>query len=191
MISIDRFLLVSVKYPRYVKIQTHFRIKLTLLIGWIFSLLTSVVELSMWEVAKGLDYTASIIDYNKYCLSPPRRMKQFALTFFLLFYLFPVLLVCGISMAFFCLLQKRLSRNWKISAEPSQSTSSSISHQSGPPQQIMSMQQRNRYIKLATTLLALVTAMAVCMLPYSLYVVAVEVFCHRCENKDILYSVCQ
>ena len=193
MISIDRFLLVSKEYPQYMKIQTHFRIKASLLIGWTFSLLTGVAEVAMWETAKDLDYTASIIDYDKYCMSPPRRMKQFALTFFLSLYLFPVLLVCGLSTAFFCLLRKRFSKNRGLRAE-TQLTKAKYrctnERSSSVVQQLCQQQtQGNRYIKPAITLLALVTVMALCMLPYSLFVVAVEVFCHHCADTDILYNL--
>ncbi|XP_072028157.1 adenosine receptor A3-like [Amphiura filiformis] len=188
MISIDRFLLVSKEYSRYLKIQTHLRIKRILLIGWSFSVLTGFVEVALWNIAKGLDESASVIDYKKICLSPPRRMKEFALTFFLSLYLSPVLLVCGMSIAFFFLLYKRLSRSWGMRADAQLPAQTSPSHQADH-QQVMSIQQRKRYFKPAMTLLGLVTAMALCMLPYSLYVIAVEVFCSHCADKDVLYNL--
>ena len=198
MISIDRLLLVLKEYPQYMKIQTHFRIQTTLAIGWTSSMITGIIEVTLWEIAKDLDESAGLIDYTQYCLSPPRRMQEFALSFFLMLYFLPVLLVCGLSTVFFCLLYKRLNKSWKMRAEAQipplnlravqrHVSPSSLVHQDS--QQTMSSQQRNRYIKPAITLLALVTAMATCMLPYSFHVIVVEVFCPECANYHILYSL--
>ena len=164
MISIDRLLLVLKEYPQYMKIQTHFRIRTTLVIGWTCSIITGIIEVTLWEIAKELDESAGLIDYTQYCLSPPRRMQEFALSFFLILYFLPVLLVCGLSTAFFCLLYKRLNKSWKMRAKAQlpqlnltavqrHASSSSLVHQDS--QQTMSSQQRNRYIKPAITLLAL------------------------------------
>ena len=188
MISIDRLLLVLKEYPQYMKIQTHPRIQITLAIGWTISMITGFIEVSLWNIAKRLDKSAGEIDYTVYCLSPPRRMQEFALPFFLLLYLFPVLLVCGLSTAFFCLLYKRLSKSWGMRAE------SQLPHSSSSSSSVISSDssihhQRNRYVKPAITLLALVSAMALCMLPYTFHVLAVEVFCPECADYHTLYSL--
>ena len=197
MISIDRLLLVLKEYPQYMKIQTHFRIQTTLAIGWTSSIITGIVEVALWETAKELDKSGGLIDFTQYCLSPPRRMREFALSFFLILYFLPVLLVCGLSIAFFCLLYKRLNKSWGMRAEAQlpqpnlrlaqqHVSPSSVTHKVDS-QKIMSSQQRNRYIKSAITLLALVSAMALCMLPYSFHVIVVEVFCPDCANYHVLY----
>ena len=130
-ISLDRLLLVLKDYPHYIRIQSYTRIRVTIIICWTFSTLSGVVELSMWNAAKQLDESASLIDYDNYCLSPPRRMKSFALPFFLILYLLPVICVCGLSSFFFCFLRKRLKQSWEMRAESQLTHLNSALKQSG------------------------------------------------------------
>ena len=188
MISMDRFLLVYKEYPQYVKIQSHLRIKTSLAIGWTFSLITGLIEFFMWDVAKTLDETALLIDYTKHCLSPPRRMRSFALPFFLTLYFFPVVLVCSLSASIFYRLHQRLNTSWGMRAD-SQLSKTSNATQDTSAHKAMTAQLRNRYIKPAVTLLVLVSAMAVCMLPYCVHVIVVEVFCTDCANNHTLYAL--
>ncbi len=211
-ISLDRFLLVLKEYSQYIRIQSQTCIRVTIITGWIISFTTGVLELSLWEVAKTLDDTAGNINYTKYCLSPPRRVNSFALTFFLTLYLIPVLLVCGLSLLFFGMLHQKLKHSWSMRAESQlvkyhkihnaklKLVESTVSFTPISKGQLSKTQlqrqvanqayrnlQRKRYIKPAITLLALVTAMALCMLPYSFYVIAVGLFCTDCSDWSLLY----
>ena len=94
-ISLDRFLLVYLEYPKYIKNVTRKRVYKIVASGWIIALLTATLERGLWEKAKDLDETAGEIDHTKYCLSPPRRVHTFSLCFFLILYLLPVMFVCG------------------------------------------------------------------------------------------------
>ena len=51
---------------------------------------------------------------------------------------------------------------------------------------------RNRYVKAAVTLGALVVAVNICVLPFILYVIIVSFFCPQCSNgfiRDILANI--
>lgn len=199
-ISIDRFLLVYLEYPKYLKIQSQARINFIIACCWGFAALTVVIEQSVWDVAKGLDEVAANINYDRVCLSPPRRLQSFSISFFLGLYFTPVVLVCGFSLAFLCLLRKRLIKN-KVRQAPQSTTgtvSSAPSHENQPqPDQSATggsqgesrSRVRNRYIKPALSLIALVFGMAVCMLPYSLYVIIIELFCPKCNNIPVLFNL--
>ena len=201
-ISSDRFLLVFKDYSQYITTQSYSRIKKTIILGWVLSVTSGAVEISLWRVAKNLDETASSIDYDKYCLSPPRRMNSFALAYFLILYLTPVIIVCGLSVLFFCLLHQRLKHSWDMRAESqliklSKKTPQSHDNLSPVPSassetqianQALQNLQCKRYIKPAITLLALVTAMAVTTLPYCFYVIAVDI-CGECSNWSVLYTL--
>ena len=105
--------------------------------------------------------------------------------------------VDGLSAAFFYLLHKRLTKSWGMRAEShigkwsksrfSSSDSQEPQQEEKSSQRTMSSQQRKQYIKPAMVLLVLVFAMAVCTLPYGLYLIAVEGFCKMCGHNNTLY----
>ena len=122
-ISLDRFLLVYLEYPKYIKHVTRRRVYKIVAVGWVFAHFTAILEVGFWEKAKDIDETAASIDYTKYCLSPPRRVHTFSLCFFLILYLLPVMLVCGLSVAFLYQLRNRL-RKYKSSCTTGTTSSS-------------------------------------------------------------------
>ena len=76
-IFLDRFLLVYLEYPQYLKVQTKRRIYLYIAFVWLWPTAWAVVELSLWDVFKKIDETASLDDYSKICISPSRRIEAF------------------------------------------------------------------------------------------------------------------
>ncbi len=194
-ISLDRFLLVYKEYPKYVKIQSRSRIQLTIVGCWMMGVCSVIFEQSLWDVAKTLDESAANINYNAVYLSPSRRLKEFSLTFFLTLYFTPVLLVCVFSVAFLCLLRAKLIKNkvgvsLRLAMAPSncesQQEQSTNAEASGASARSTT---RNRYIKPAISLIALVSSMTICMLPYTIYVITVELFCQECNDPVILYRL--
>ena len=111
LISIERFLLVYMEYPQYIKTVTRRRIHLIIAAGWTFAFCTVVIETGLWDIAKVIDESAATIPFDNVCLSPARRIGAYSLTIFLGLYLFPVLLVCGLSLGFLYQLRKRLDKN--------------------------------------------------------------------------------
>ena len=219
-ISIDRFLLVYMEYPRYVKTMTRKRVYKVIAVGWMLALLTIVVELSLWDKAKHIDETAKNINFRKVCLSPARRVEAFALSFFLTLFLLPVLVVCGLSLGFLYQLRLRLLKigeqrpatSRKKVGQPTSSTGDEMSAASAtemsdidiPSEQNIqrvpkqpSIKQKsegrkavqNRYVKPGITLIGVVLAMAICMLPFSFYVIITEAGCEQCNNTDLLYGL--
>ena len=202
-ISMDRFLLVYMEYPKYVRIQSKFRIYITIAACWAAALLSVFIELGVWNYAEDDIKDQLVIDYTKLCLSPARRLKSFFLTYFLVLYFIPILAVCSLSIAFLYFLHKRLVNSKRRSTEAmktvrdSTEISSVSSTPSGSQQQLKPPQKkspshvlRKRYIRPAATLVSLVLAMAICMLPYSFYVLVMDFFCTHCPlNTDIIYAL--
>ena len=192
-ISLDRFLLVFKGYPKYVKIQTDSRIYTVLAVIWLWSITWSAIDITLWDISKTIDESAYLIDYKKDCISPSRRVKSFAGILFLVGMALPVMLVGGLSAAFFYFLHKALTKSWSMRAESqignqlSSSVSSSVEQKSA--QQVMSSEQRKQYIKPAVVLSVLVSAMAICTLPYGIYVVLVEVYCPQCLDPKTYSSL--
>ena len=195
-ISVDRFLLVFLEYPKYLKVQTYRTIRVIITICWAIAVLTAILEMSMWNIAKTLDLTASQIDHSKHCLSPPRRMRAYSLPLFIVFYFIPISLMITLSVAFLYLLHRRLvkhkttvvssSQKKEDSGIKLQSTSStpnqnqSNTTRSKCPTDRTKNQVRSRYTRPAITLFALLTGMAICMLPYCMYVMINDVVCQTC-----------
>ncbi|XP_072043155.1 allatostatin-A receptor-like [Amphiura filiformis] len=183
-ISLDRFLLVYVEYPKYIKMQSYPRIYVTITIGWVLALASVVIEQGLWGYAKEIDATAALIPFDKYCLTPPRRIRWFSLSFFTTLFFVPVMTVCGLSIAFLWQLMKRLEKS-KGSGSKAVARSISTAQVEMPTCKIdngsnsskigtrdskklqfttkenTSNQTRNLYIKPAVTLIGLVLSMAI------------------------------
>lgn len=110
-ISVDRVLLVSREYPKYMKIMSRRRVKIIIGLCWTIALSIIVLELSLWQKAKSMYAKAAEIDYNKTCVSPGKAVKAFSLFIFLVFSFIPVLIVAVLSVVFVCLLYRRLRNN--------------------------------------------------------------------------------
>ncbi|XP_072016312.1 allatostatin-A receptor-like [Amphiura filiformis] len=209
-ISADRFLLVYLEYPQYMKIITRKGVYKVITSGWLFALLTAVIEMACWEKAKGLNDVAGGIDYSKICLSPPRRVHNFALSFFIILYLCPVILVCTLSVAFLYQLRLRLKKTTTLTHELKVSSNVCGHSSDTASETILDADQnvalpnqkgghaeanvRNRYVKPGITLVGLVSAMAICMLPYSLYVLYSDIAaghgkCEKCSDPDLIYGL--
>ena len=203
-ISVDRVRLVLLEYPKYMKMQSAFRIRMQILACWATALMTVILEHSIWNVAKQVDESAAAINFDVTCLTPPRRLKIYSRTAFIALYIVPVITVCSLSVWFIYLLRIRLEKSKRVGdssgsstarAEPStqvttteqrtmpsnQSNQAAVSnsHTKNQP-------SRSRYIKPAVSLFAVVTAMAICMLPYCFYVIIIE-GCSTCYDPKIFY----
>ena len=136
-ISVDRFLLVYMEYPQYIKKVTRAKVYKVIATGWVFVVVTIVIELSLWNVAKDIDESARNIPFDFVCLSPARRVRAFSLTFFLILYFCPVTIVCIMSAAFLYQLRKRLQKN---SSRRKQTIRQGTSSTSGPGETTMTSQ---------------------------------------------------
>lgn len=192
-ISTDRCLLVLKEYPVYLKMQSLRRIQVTIAVCWLAAFTAAMIEQILWNPAKSIDKTAASIDFDKTCLTPPRRLKGYTMSVFLIVYFGPVITVCGLSTAFLYLLQRRLKKT-KPSA-PSGTASTALEPEANAPSQAQTgessqpnqLPSRRRYIKPAISLIAVVCSMAICMLPYCFYVIIIELFCQTCNNPSILF----
>ena len=197
-ISIDRLLLVSLSYSTYVKLQSRFRVRATIAVCWIIGLVPMVIELSLWDIAKRVEPSAALIDYNVYCLSPPRRIEMFSLLFFVGFVVLPVVVIAGLSLAFILFLHRKLRKRRRIgNGEPSAAASTVNGNVDGTSMNgdgsrgatAARSSTKNRYLKPAITLGVLVLSMLVCMIPYCVYVIFIELYCPRCINPSILLGL--
>ena len=192
-ISLDRFFLVSRDYPRYLKLQSGYRVHIYITFSFGISAATQVVELGLWDYVKKTNPIAAGIDYDRFCLSPARRNATFSLAFFFICFIVPVLIVGALSTGFLILLRRRLLKTRKVGA--GEGSEEGVSHTapsaSAPTGESGASESsvKNRYIKPAITLIALVSAMGICMIPYCSYVIIVNFICNKCSNVKVLYGV--
>ena len=164
-ISTDRFLLVLIAYPKYLKWQSTPRIRLAIVMCWAFAVLFNIIEQSLWNVAKTLNTRAAEIDFDKVCLSPPRRLSEYSLYAFFGVYLSPVLIVCVLSSAFFVLLWRRIQRSNRVDTTTqstiaeTQQDPSQVNDTNGTDSQPSTRKRNSRYTKPALSLIVLVSAM--------------------------------
>ena len=76
-ISLDRDFLITMSYSKYVKLQTLLRIRLQIDVCCCIGILSVIIELCLWNFAKTVSVVVANIDFDVYCLYPPRRMKGY------------------------------------------------------------------------------------------------------------------
>ena len=189
-ISLDRYLLVARDYTAYLRIQTYSRIKVTIVLCWIYALIPTIVENAAWTYGKG---HSMFVPVESRCFSPARELFSFTIFIILVGSFIPLVIISSLSFSFLLLLRKRLSKQRKVSTasanvsqaqrettldnETSRSTSRQIvakSHRTS--------QSTYRYTKPAITFVFLIGAVAVTTLPYVLYML-VSFFCPSCHNQ--------
>ncbi|XP_072037047.1 5-hydroxytryptamine receptor 1B-like [Amphiura filiformis] len=109
-ISLDRLLLISLTYPRYVKLLLKSRIKVTAILCLICALIPTFTELVVWQKAKSLDIKAESINFELTCLSPTRRVVQFQF-FMIIFSILPFFVVVIFTCTFFIRLRRITKSN--------------------------------------------------------------------------------
>ena len=92
----------------------------------------------------------------------------------------------GLSIAFLYFLHQRLKRNRQVEYLMTSTTSQAYqaNEQDPPANSFQRQPNQSRYIKPALSLIAVVSAMAICILPYCFYVIVIELFCQRCNEQN-------
>ncbi|XP_072017445.1 beta-4C adrenergic receptor-like [Amphiura filiformis] len=214
-ISVDRFLLVSCAYPKYLRIQSRKRIMCIIGGIWLIGILLGTSEMLLWDKltpAELQDY----FDFSKSCRSPPKYNIAFTLVLFTVVIFGPLLAIEIFSIAFVVQLMRKLRQ--RVVVHPSNSTSLSSqrpntsvaemetsvsttqSRSQGHPNNsaasgmepsdsssmpISRNDPNKRYKKAAVVLGALVMVVNICTLPYVLYTIIISLFCPRCNNSNI------
>ncbi len=190
-ISVDRVLLVSLNYSKYTKFQTEFTVNTTICLCYGLAFIPGVVELGLWNHAKHVNFIATLIDYDAYCLSPTRlTFTSFTTILSLGVLCFPTFAVVFLSAIFFALLTRRIKKSSQIgdnsrvnSVRTADGTSEVATSSTENKENEGRSARRNRYIKPAVTLGVLVLSMCVSMLPYCTYLI-MRVFCPSCFTVD-------
>ena len=107
-ISVDRYLLVSKPYTKYLKKQTRKRIFGMISIAWGIGLLNGVTEVILWDLIDVSGTNVEHIDYNVECRSVPKHNSIFTLLQLLLFVICPLLIIELLSVGFIIHLRRRL-----------------------------------------------------------------------------------
>ncbi|XP_072037145.1 melanopsin-like [Amphiura filiformis] len=201
-ISIDRFLLLSREYPKYLRIQSRKRIMCIIGGIWLYGILLGTIEVLLWDM---LTPTAlhDYFDYSQDCRSPPKHNLVFALVFFITAIFGPLLTIESFSLAFVVRLIQKLrqpmvhpssnantsSQNENPSQNPNRSAAGPSSSSNVPMAHRPEADANKRYKKAAILLGAIVLTVNICTLPYVLYIIITNVFCPQCNKayyRDIL-----
>ncbi len=113
LICWDRFLLISKEYPKYIKLQTKYRVIGAITFVWGYSLIATTVELMIWDVVKVPD-TVYEFDYSKGCRSPPKHNFLFQALAFTFNIFLPLMGIEGLSVAFVVLLRRKLRKRAQV-----------------------------------------------------------------------------
>ncbi len=185
LISLDRLLLVKLPYPTYMKhVQRKPRILLVIIACWVVSFLPVCIDLVFWDKAKSLSDVAARINFDYECLAPTRWIPEISSAFLLMFLFTPVFLVAVFSLTFLYALHLRLKKMRRVGIEDVNLSNSTEQGRRIPNDQ--EEQSKNRYLKPAMTLGALVAAMCISILPYVSYVVVIYL-CPTCLNPQLVY----
>ncbi|XP_072037143.1 beta-3 adrenergic receptor-like [Amphiura filiformis] len=203
-ICIDRFLLLSREYPKYLRIQTRKRIMCFIGGIWFYGVLLGTVELLLWDmlIPPALhDY----FDFSHDCRSPPKHNLIFALVLFILGIFGPLLAIDSFGAVFVVRLIKKLrqpmvhpSSNTSMSSQNANQSSGMsaarpcslsvpVAREAAIP--MPEADPNKRYKKTAVLLGTIVLVVNICTLPYVLYVIITSFFCPQCNkayHRDIL-----
>ena len=172
-ISIDRVLLVSMDYSKYVKLITKFRLQSIIVTLFLFGQIPTVIDLSLWNYAKENNAKAASINFKELCHYPSRRMKSVGIYVYVCLFLFPLFLIGILSIIFVKRLLIRINTSRRIRPEPQNQENNrhAIVNQDEIPRAPASEEEttKKRYVKPAVTLAALVLAMSISMLPFCSY----------------------
>ena len=206
-ITYDRYLLIAKEYPKYVKIQSQFRIRLTVLLIWIYGIISGLLEIIAWDLVNLPTELDGLFDYTHECRSPTKYHSIYSLIMSILSLFGPILAVEALSILFICLLYRRLKRpvavhprvasvsrpetsqrrdfdTRNISANESAGATAGAEQNVGNPQR-SPPNPKKRYRKATIVLGALVTVLNICILPYVTYGLITGFFCKRCINKQV------
>ena len=192
-ISIDRVLLLSMDYSKYVKMTTKRRLKVAIGICVLIGQLGAAIELSIWDYATR---HSTDIDFDEICLYPSFRVKWFSIYVSLCIYFLPLTLVAIFSIIFFKRLLIKIRTTRRVKPE-SHNQESSIETTGGNREEIAleentrNISTRKRYIKPAVTLAALVSAMGISMVPYCTYIVVAGAGYPNPEVEYAMYLILQ
>ena len=200
LICWDRYLLISMPYPKYMKLQSKRRVICIITVLWCYTIIGSFGEWIFWDIVK-VPETVYKFDYSQQCRSPPKHSRMFQAQGLLRNIFLPLMLIEGFSIAFVVRLRRKLRRGAQVTdatiserqlSGPSTSTShrdvNSISTSATTPASLAQRRNvevnnpQNRYVKAAVTLSALIIALNVCLLPFILYIIYVSLVCPICSN---------
>ncbi|XP_072037339.1 5-hydroxytryptamine receptor 7-like [Amphiura filiformis] len=200
-ISFDRFLLVHREYSSYLRIQNKSRIKVTIILCWLFSVIPNILDHSLWEYAKTLP-NARVVDFRYNCLSPSREIFIVTLIISVIGSFIPLAIISSLSFSFICLLRVRLKkhRQVNIAIKPILNASEQVNMQrdsrsrdnkvgrssteNNDTIRLTKVSSTNHYTKPAMTFISLIAAMGVCSLPYLLYMLT-SFFCSQCYDPIV------
>ncbi len=213
-ISVDRYLLITKPYPRYVVLQSQ-RSILKIIAGiWFYALIWGIVEIIMWDVivnSLSVDY----FDFNKICTSPAKHIFLPAAIYFVINFLVPLIAIEVLSICFIVNMRNKLKRTNPMdqdSSSVSQTGSVSVFNSrhrlrsrpglttgEGEPSEVPQDEEgtidrhpiRKRYMKAAVTLAGLVIILNVCCLPYILYTLITSLLCPWCRNDKVSFILFQ
>ncbi len=196
-ISLDRYLLISRDYPKYVQIQTKKNVIVTILIVYGYATLVGVIEMALWNtISVPIPGGKKNFNYARECRSPPKHNFMYAVIMFMVNMFLPMIIVEFLSLTFVFLLRRKLkkraqvgdmseNRSFQLTASSTRGTNSNVG-------QNVAKNTRSRYTKAAITLGALVIALNFCMPPFVLYILTVSFFCPECSNglvRDMLSNL--
>ncbi len=214
LICWDRYLLISMAYPKYVKLQSKRRVIKVIAAQWCYTIMTSFIEIMIWDTVK-VSETLYKFDYSQECRSRPKHNFIFQTLEFSRNIFLPLIVIEVYCVAFVVRLRRRLRRtdiNTSSSAQEQQpggsatnrrnvvaiSTNATVATTVAHTNETANVSEnarnpgvkpQNRYVKAAKTLTALIIALNVCMQPFILYLLLVSFMCPSCNIgliRDIL-----
>ena len=194
-ISLDRYLLISRDYPKYIKLQSKKRIIVTILVVYVYATSMGFLEVISWNLIPVPGGGKESFDYSRECRSPAKHNFTYAMVLFMVNMFLPMMMIEILSLSFVVLLRRKLKNRAQVGDQdysqsgntPGSNTAttgrSTIASNSGDKNSREG--SRNRYTKAAITLGALVIALNICLPPFVLYILIISFFCPKCSNGNV------
>ena len=192
-ISLDRYLLISKDYPKYMKLQSKKRIIIAILVVYVYATSMGFLEVILWNIIPVPGAGKESFDYSRECRSPAKHNFTYAVVLFMVNMFLPMIVIEILSLSFVVLLRRKLKNRAQVGDQDNsqsgntQESNTATTGRSASDSGDRSTREgsRNRYTKAAITLGALVMALNICLPPFVLYILIISFFCPKCSNGNV------
>ena len=108
-ISLDRYILISRKYPKYVRLQSKWRVTLMIYATWVYSTIAAFAEWIVRDIVQ-IPETVYQFNYNLECRSPPKHNFICATQGFSINVFLPLIGIEVLCVVFVVLLRQKLRK---------------------------------------------------------------------------------
>lgn len=182
-IVMDRYLLVSREFPKYLTIQCRSTVRATIALIWMYAFISAGSEIILWDRVAVLDIGRT--DRPDTCQSPVKHIFLPSAIYYVLNAILPIILLLTVTIYNLCKL-RRVLRQIDVSNMQLQATLAAAARNAipPPPQGLPHhpYASKKRYTNAALTMVVIGLGHSLCGLPFITYTLITNLPCKECHS---------